>query len=226
MYRVDLMRLYLLEKSLNHIRNILLHGIRPHAEQRVVLGDGKDYRDMERKLSLDLKEPGAYLVVARGDSLLTTGMVLRSDLKIESQEQLDVGRIRVNVKRGEDFLSSAHVKVVGSGDERFRSGDTDLRGIFVADDLVGQATVIVKKDDEYAFFRGKGVHQPSRYRPAPPARVQPPQSKTPDDKKLQQFDGWKANTLYNDRNRERQVRWLKQEVLGVQQRGVEVYRTK
>jgi hypothetical protein len=223
-YRVDLMRLYLLEKSLNHIRNILLHGIRPYAEQELSLGDGKDYRDMEATLTLDLKEPGAYLVVARGESLLATGMVLRSDLSIEAQEQLDVGRIRVNVKKGADFFAAAHVKVVGSGDQRFRSGDTDLRGIFVADDLVGQATVIVKKGDEYAFFRGKGTHQPDRHQPQP-AAPRTPVLKRP-SRKGKQFEGWERNYRFNEDNRARQIQWLEKEVMGKQQRGVEVYRTK
>lgn len=221
-YRVDLMRLYLLEKSLNNIRNILLHGIRPYAEQRVKLGDGKDYADMERKLTLDLVDPGAYLVVARGESLLATGMVLRSDLAIEAQEQTDVGRIRVNVKKGGDFLSKAHVKVVGSGDERFRSGDTDLRGIFVADQLVGRATVIVKKGDEYAFYRGKGIHQADQYRPKPTKAPAPKQQRK---SKGKQFKGWNNNVNYNMDNRMKQVRWLEQ-VMNKQQDGVEVYRTK
>ncbi|MDP6929434.1 MAG: alpha-2-macroglobulin family protein [Planctomycetota bacterium] len=226
-YRVDLMRLYLLKKSLNDIRGIKLHGIRAYTDKKIRLGNGKDYKSVEKKVSLDLKEPGAYLVVARGGDLLASGMVLRSDLKIESQESLDVGRMRVNVKRGDDYLAAAHVKVIGSGDQRFRSGDTDLRGILVADDLIGRATVIVRKDDQYAFYRGEGIHQPSRYRPPTPRMPtkQVPQQQRGNDGQ-QQFEGWGNNFQFNSSNRARQTQWLQNEVMQKEQRGVEVYRTK
>ena len=223
-YRVDLMRLYLQEKSLNRIRNVELHGIRPHLELSVPLGDGRDYRQKQHELRLALETPGAYLVVARGGDLLATGMVLRTDVVIEAQESLADGRLRVNVKQDGRYLAAAHVKVVGSGDGKFRSGDTDLRGVFTADDLVGQATVLVKKGDRFAFFRGKGVHQLARYRPAPPEvrhRAVPTRKG-----KSQRFDGWKSNFFYNDQNRAKQVDWLQREVMNKQQRGVEVYRTK
>jgi hypothetical protein len=225
-YRVDLMRLYLLEKSLNDIRGVRLHGIRPYAEFAVELGEGRDYRAMEKTLELSLAEPGAYLVVARGDSLLATGMVLRSNLRIDAQELLDVGRIRVNVKSGDTYLARAHVKVVGSGDQAFRSGDTDLRGIFVGDDLVGRATVIVKHDDQYAFFRGTGIHQPERFQPPPPPEADRRLDENKQNYKGQRFEGWENNLRFNAGNRAKQVEWLEQEVMRKQQRGVEVYRTK
>lgn len=226
-YRVDLMRLYLLEKSLNDIRGIQLHGIRPYAEQSVELGDGRDYRSLQRNVRLELAEPGAYLVVARGDDLLATGMVLRSSLKIEAQEFLDVGRLRVNVKSGDGVSANAHVKVIGSGDQAFRSGDTDLRGIFVADGLLGRATVIVKRDDQYAFFRGSGIHQPQHFQPPPPLpRIEGDAKAGSKEGKGQVFQAWENNVLMNSDNRARQMQWLENEVLKRQQRGVEVYRTK
>ena len=227
-YKVDLMRLYLMEKSLNDIRGVQLYGIHPQIEQTVALGDGKDYRQMEKKLALDLKEPGAYLVVLRGGDLLTTGMVLRSDLKVDVQEDLDAGRIRVNVKRNADFVGAAHVKVIGTGNQDFQSGDTDLRGIFVAGDLVGRATVIVKKDDQYAFYRGTGIHQPARYRPPSPPQGRQNQQREQLDKKLKggDFDALDNNFQYNARNRAQQLQWLQSEVLNKKQQGVEVYRTK
>ncbi|MCC6669778.1 MAG: tetratricopeptide repeat protein [Planctomycetes bacterium] len=229
-YRVDLMRLYLLEKSLNDIRGVQLHGIRPYQQAKVTLGEGRDYRAKEKKLELELKDPGAYLVVARGDDLLASGMVLRSDLKIETQESLDVGRIRVNVKRNDEFLADAHVKVVGSVDGRFRSGESDLRGVFAADALVGQATVIVKKGDEYAFFRGTGLHQPAAALPQIQARqqIQQAQQRVPARVVPQQqvFDALNQNINLNSDNRARQMNWLQSEVLNKQQKGVEVGRTK
>ncbi len=224
-YRVDLMRLYILEKSLNDIRGIQLYGIKPYAEMKVKLGDGRDYRNKEKQLELLPKEPGAYLVVCRGGDLLTTGMVLRANLKIEAQEFLDVGRLRVNVKDDKGYVGDAYVKVIGSGDQRFRSGNTDLRGIFVAENLVGQATVIVKKGDQYAFFRGKGINQPPRYRP--PAQTRRPAGKPKAPRRQgQDFKAWGNNFLYNDQNRTKQIQWLQREVMNKQQKGVEGYRTK
>ena len=51
------------------------------------LGDGKDYRDRERPLTLPLKEEGAYLVVCRGDDLHASGLVLVTPLAVEVQEE-------------------------------------------------------------------------------------------------------------------------------------------
>ena len=232
-FKVDLMRLYLLEKSLNDIRGIQLNGIAPLRSLEVTLGDGRDYRQKEKKVALDLKQPGAYLVVARGGDLLATGMVLVSDLKLELQESADVGRLRVNVKQGDGFLADAHVKVIGSGDQKFQSGDTDLRGIYVADSLVGMATVIVKKDDQYAFFRGTDVHQPARYKaPAPQAANKMPVDLSKEREKqllrkdAKKFDAFENNFNDNTLNRGRQVDWLKSQVLQNEQKGVEVQKAK
>ena len=149
----------------------------------------------------------------------------RANLKIEAQEFLDVGRLRVNVKDDKGYVGDAYVKVIGSGDQRFRSGNTDLRGIFVAENLVGQATVIVKKGDQYAFFRGKGINQPPRYRP--PAQTRRPAGKPKAPRRQgQDFKAWGNNFLYNDQNRTKQIQWLQREVMNKQQKGVEGYRTK
>lgn len=223
-YRVDLMRLYLLEKSLNDIRGVQLHGIRPYAELTLELGNGRDYRLQTKPLELKLTEPGAYLVVLSGGDLLASGMVLRSDLRIEAQESLDVGRIRVNVKANDAVVADAHVKVIGAGDQRFRSGDSDLRGIFVADELVGEATVIVKKGDQYAFYRGSGVHQPARFKPAPVQTITAPDPSN--NGQYKNFDAMSNNRALNFDQRGKQIRWLQDNVLQKQQQGVEVYRTK
>ncbi len=229
-YQVDLMRLYLLERSLNDIRGIQLHGIKPLLTFDLALGDGRDYRNQTRRVPLALKGAGAYLCVVRGGDRIATGMVLASDLRIDTQEQLDVGRIRVNVKQGEVCVADAHVKVTGSGGGDFASGDTDLRGVFAADRLVGMATVIVKKGDQYAFFRGTGVHQPQAFRPAPQSAQNLPQAldnaRQEKRRDARGFDALEQNYLQNRMQRQKQVEWLKTEVLDKQQRGVEVYRTK
>ncbi len=157
-YRVDLMKLYLLQKNLSAITSVQLAGIKPESEQTIVLGDGKDYVEKERAIPLALKDEAAYLVICRGDDLFTSGMVLITPLKIEAQEDTVSGRVRANVldtaKGG--YRPEVHVKAIGSADTEFRSGETDLRGLFIADNLRGKATVIAREgDSRYAFFRGE-----------------------------------------------------------------------
>ena len=53
-------------------------------------------------------------------------------------------------------VKGVHVKAVGSSEKAFRSGETDLRGLFIADDIRGKATVIAREGANlYAFYRGK-----------------------------------------------------------------------
>lgn len=222
-FKVDLMRLYVTERSLRDIRGIQLHGIRPQLAFEVELGSGTDYRTVEKEIELDLPDPGAYLVVLRSGELLASGMVLRSDLRIEAQEQLDAGRIRVNCKLGDAFLGGAHVKVGSVGARQIHGGDTDLRGVMTADGLVGPATVIVQKGEQYAFYRGTGVHQPHRFAPPAPQRAAPAQQERG---KAGRFEAFENNLQQNYGNRARQIDWLEKNVLQKQQKGVEVYRTK
>jgi hypothetical protein len=123
----------------------------------IELGDGKDYRDRTHELALPLKDEGAYLVVCRGENLHTSGLVLLTPLKVEVQEDAVSGRVRTTLKdRAEDkYLRDVHVKVIGSGNGEFISGETDLRGVFVADGIQGNATVIAQGEgSRYAFYRG------------------------------------------------------------------------
>jgi hypothetical protein len=155
-YKVDLMKLYLREKNLSNITKVHLAGIEPESELTLELGNGKDYRDREQKAVLPLKDEGAYLVICRGDNLFTSGMVLVTPLKLEIQETPSAGSLRVNVRDtiDEGYQANVHVKAIGSRDNAFKSGDTDLRGIFVAEGLNGSATVIARQEGRYAFYRG------------------------------------------------------------------------
>ncbi len=161
-YRVDLMTLYLLQKNLNTITNVNLAGITPYYQENLTLGDGKDYAEKTYELALPLQKEGAYLVVAKESERDASGMVLLSQLKLEVEEDIVSGRVRVNVLNAESgkYENRVHVKVIGSGDSEFVSGSTDLRGIFIADNIHGAATVIARKGDQYAFSRGKAALQP------------------------------------------------------------------
>ena len=156
-YSVDLMKLYLREKDLRSITQVRLAGIEPAVSQTVSLGDGKDYIDKTREIPLPLTKEGAYLVICRGDNLFTSGLILVTPLEIEVQEDTVSGRVRVNVRDAVvgNYLPKVHVKAVASADGRFRSGETDLRGIFVADGMRGKSTIIARDSiSRYAFYRG------------------------------------------------------------------------
>ena len=155
-YRVDLMKFYLLRKSMQGMSQIQLSGVKPIYEKRLTLAKGREYRDQITNLKIPLDRDGAYLVVLKSPTRYISGMLLRSNLDIQVQEDSISGRVRVNVldRRSGRYVSKAHVKVVGSGDGRIQSGFTDMRGIFTAEGISGRAAVIVKKDDQYAFFSG------------------------------------------------------------------------
>ncbi len=179
-YRIDLMKFGLLKRNLGGITKINLAGIRPFHEVKTELGDGKDFRDRKAELKLPLKKIGAYLVVSRAENLHTSGLVLVTPLDVQVHEDPSNGRIRTTVKDvvKDDFVADVHVKVIGSGNQDFFSGETDLRGIFVADDIRGTSTVIaLAGDDQYAFYRGELA-----LGPVPNAPAQQTQNRANDEK--------------------------------------------
>ena len=175
-YRIDLMKFSLLKRNLGGITHINLSGIRPYHEATVQLGDGKDYRDRTHKLDLPLKEEGAYLLVCRGDDLHASGLVLVTPLVVDVQEEAASGRVRTTVKDQTDdkYLKEVHVKVIGSRNDDFVSGQTDLRGVFVSDGIRGRSTVIAQAEgSRYAFFRGISELGPPPAPEGKPAAAQP-----------------------------------------------------
>ena len=88
---------------------------------------------------MPLTKEGAYLTMIRGENLYASGIVLVTPLEIEVLEEAAAGRIRVTVRdaRSKEFLPKVQVKVVGSDAPQFVSGETDLRGVFIADGLRG-----------------------------------------------------------------------------------------
>jgi TolA-binding protein len=161
-YRVDLMKFGLLERNLGGITRINLAGIRPQFDSAVPLGDGKDYRDRTHRLPLPLKKEGAYLVVCRGENLHSSGLVLVTPLGLEVQADPRSGQVRATVKdlAADRYLGNVEVKIIGSLNEDFVSGTSDLRGVFVAEGVRGVPTVIAElPPGRYAFFRGQGLPQ-------------------------------------------------------------------
>ena len=156
-YKVDLMTLYLLERNLSKITRINLAGIKPQVERTVKLGDGKDYEEKTHALELaKLDKPGAYLIVCKSDEVECSGMLLVSSLALKVQEDIASGRMRVNVRDDKGaYQRKVHVKVIGTENKDFKSGHTDLRGVFEATGVKGLTTVIARKGDHYAFHRGE-----------------------------------------------------------------------
>ena len=171
-YRVDLMKLALVEKDLSRIARVNLAGIRPIVDKTVELGDGHDYVDKSMRVELDLGAgadtdedadgdgSGAFLVICRGDHLYSTGLVLVTPLALDVQEDRAAQRVRVNVVNAisRDGLKDVHVKVIGSAGRQFVDGDSDLRGVFVADAVRGSPTAIARDSaGHFAFHRRKPV---------------------------------------------------------------------
>lgn len=157
-YAVDLLRLYLERRNLDGIAGIDLAGIHPLVEKTVKLGDGLDFDAKTSGLDLPLEKEGAYLVMARGEDLYASGIVLVSPLELEVLEEADAGRVRVRVldARTKAFVPKVEVKVIGSENPTFFSGMTDLRGVFIAEGVRGQVTAVARKEaTQYAFYRGQ-----------------------------------------------------------------------
>ena len=170
-YPVDLMRLYLTRRNLDAIAGIDLAGITPTYEATIKLGDGADFAAKVRALELPLTKEGAYLVMARSENLYASGIVLVTPLELEVLEEADAGRVRVIVRDATTraLVPKVQVKVIGTDNPTFRSGQTDLRGVFVADAIDGQVTAVARRGTgQYAFYRGKApVGDPSRPKQPP-----------------------------------------------------------
>ncbi|BDS05732.1 hypothetical protein NT6N_07720 [Oceaniferula spumae] len=176
-YRVDLMKLYLREKSLSNVANVNLAGIAPKHELTVELGNGQDFQDREKSVTLPVKNDGAYLVICRGDYLYTSGLVLITPLKMEVQEDLSARSLRVNISdQGTGkYLDNVHVKAIGVRDSKFKSGETDLRGVWKAENITSRPTVIARDDKgRYAFYRSQSEFTSS---PAEPQAAQQEKAK-------------------------------------------------
>lgn len=156
-YSVDLMTLYLREQNLSNITQVNLAGISPTLRQVVSLERTTNARSAKHTVQLELVNAGAYLVICRGEDRFSSGLVLVSDLELEVDEDPRSGRLRVQVLdvASGSYLRDVDVRVVGSSDGAFQSGETDPRGLFIADNVKGLATVIARSGDrQYAFHRG------------------------------------------------------------------------
>ena len=156
-YRINLMNLFLREKDLGRIAYVHLAGIEPDISQTLEFGDEDDFIEESRRFPMPITDEGAYLVICRGGNLSTSGVILITPWEIEVQEGAESGRVRVVVRDtvSGKYQPNVHVKVASSENAHLISGETDLRGIFIADGLHGTITVIARDGmNRYAFHRG------------------------------------------------------------------------
>ena len=190
-FRVDLMTLYLRERSLNRIANINLAGIKPFFEgvfpvrpstyrmddvRLDICRKGRQRSGPGESIAVVLPDPGAYLLVIRSGETECMGMVLRTDLRMDVQTVRKDGTLRATVydRTSGSFSSRVDVKFVGSQDKAFTSARTDLRGVAEATGIHGQPTVIARKGDQYAFYRSSqflGRRQTKRSYGGPSGKV-------------------------------------------------------
>ncbi len=219
-YAVDLMTLYLRERNLSQITSVNLAGIAPTLSKTVKLKPEMGMLEKKTKVKLDLRKPGAYLVICRGDDLHTSGLALVSDIELEVREDPASGRLRIQTRDQSDhkFVRDVDVRVVGSGGGDFISGKTDPRGLYIADGVLGLSTVIARYDREhYAFFRGEQ------------ALGAPAQDKQRDlkfqNKQLEAQDYFDNVIKFNDNNIQQRAQRLQQNI-DASRKGVRVEQTR
>lgn len=230
-YRVDLMRLYLMERNLDRMTSIDLSGIRPILEKQIALGTSEDFESKETAIDLGLAEKGAYLIVLRtenevgAESLAGATLLLRTDIKVEVREDAVAGRTWINVRNSANAsIPKAEVRVVGSQDGEVKTGRTDLRGVYIAEGIHGRTTVIAQvmpadpgdnSGPSFAFFKGSVELAP-----------QPRKAKAAEKGSESFEDAATKDVLY--KNRENQLlnsRALESKLRSVQS-GVELQRVK
>ncbi len=156
-YRVDLMMLYLKQRSLNDVTKVNLAGVKPVWEKTVKLENGSHFKKVETRIAIDVPGPGAFLIIARAGDISASGMLLSSDLTLDVQVDLQGGVVRTNAISRVDgkFIENAKVSGIGSRDSGFFHARTDLRGVAELEGLHGFPTVIVEREGHYGFFRGR-----------------------------------------------------------------------
>ncbi len=211
-YQVDLMSFYLSERDLNRMTNINLAGITPVIEKTLSFKNTRHRDWNEETVELPLQEQGAYLIVLRGNGVSDSGMVLRSDLELEVQEDPARGTVRVNVKKGSPpaFAKDVKVQVRGSENDRFVTGTTDLRGVFSASGIQGVATVLAQLNDQYGFYRGT-VHHGQAEKFGRDKKAQAKESAGKAIQQIEELDALGSNYDRLNRLQERQLeRWNEQ----------------
>ena len=145
-----------------------------------------------------------------GEFQYASGLVLITPLKMEVQEDLSARSLRVNVsdQNTGKYLDNVHVKTIGIKDSKFKTGETDLRGIWKAEDITSRPTIIARDDKgRYAFYRSQSNYTATRN---PNSRPSSKPQKT--DFKSNLFD---QQRQLNDKNKKSYERARRNRGIGV-----------
>ena len=166
-YKIDLTMLALRRKDLAGAASVEVAGIKPTFEKTFELDQPEAKRRERQKLTLELKEPGAYLVGVQAGDFFAGGIVLRSDLTMTVQEEAGAN-VRVNVAnaRTGGFEEGVKVTIFGTTGGKVATRKTDLRGICESGIPGGVAIVVAQKDGHVAMHRGRIAHDAPPNQPA------------------------------------------------------------
>jgi len=115
-------------------------------------------------------------VICRADELFASGLVLVTPLALEVQEDLAAQRVRITTLDAinRNGLKNVHVKVIGTNMDRFVSGESDLRGVYIGDAVSGYPTAIARDaDGHFAFYRSEGALLAMAQPVSPPPAAKP-----------------------------------------------------
>jgi hypothetical protein len=151
-YEVDLMLLIAVEKDLRAANRIDLTGV--PTEDRVAREwkDGGDYRWHEEEIPLGLSKKGVYLVVARSGAIVTSSLVIVSDLSMSVQVVGDRVRVYAVDKKTGQPMKDVFVKIA-DGKQIKAQGFTDARGVFEGRGISGAVMVVAEMEGNFALYR-------------------------------------------------------------------------
>jgi hypothetical protein len=155
-YKVDLTMLALRRRNLEGAASIEVAGIKPVFEKNFKLAHPNARRREKQTFTLDLKDPGAYLVGVKAGDFFASGLLLRSNLTMAVQEEA-AGTVRVNISdlAAGTFAEGVKVTIFGTDEQRIASDKTDLRGIWETAGVRGLAVVVAEREGHVAMYRGQ-----------------------------------------------------------------------
>ena len=152
-YEVDLMLLIAVKKDLRAANRIDLTGIPTEKRVGSVWGDaGVDYRWHEEEIDLGSEKKGVYLVVARSGSIVTSSIVIVSDLAMSVQVVGNRVRVYAEDRKSGRPVKDVFIKIA-DGREIKAQGFTDARGVFEGRGISGAVMVVAEKGGNFALYR-------------------------------------------------------------------------
>ncbi len=152
-YKVDLMVLLASRKDLANAAKVDLTGIAPLKEWTAPLGENQ-YRWRDQSVEVPVEGKGAYLVVAKGQELDASSVMIRTEIALKVQKVENRVRVYVTDRAGKEAVKDAYVKV-SDGTRIIAAGYTDARGVFEAglQGAPGLLSIVAEHGDDVALIR-------------------------------------------------------------------------